>query len=233
MSARAVSRANVASARAPPSRRRRDVGPARVVVARASASAEEMKMLKEATTKLRECAKRGAASTAVDVLVGLGRDGVTPDAFAATACISACVNGRNMELAQKVYDEIFEKAVCDPDEVAVVELAKGYLNADPPGWGRAMQLVNGAKDKYAITLTSVTYNMLLQCCSATNDLMRAEEIVDRMVDEEVRGAQLLLARFLAPGRSQDNNSVEPRLSAWRRMMKQLGALHPSLNLLLV
>ena len=28
-----------------------------------------------------------------------------------------------------------------------------------------MQLVNGAKDKYAITLTSVTYNMLLQCCS--------------------------------------------------------------------
>ena len=164
-------------------------------------------MLKEATTKLRECAKRGAASTAVDVLVGLGRDGVTPDAFAATACISACVNGRNMELAQKVYDEIFEKGVCDPDEVAVVELAKGYLNADPPGWGRAMQLVNGAKDKYAITLTSVTYNMLLQCCSATNDLMRAEEIVDRMVDEEVRGAQLHLARFLAPGRSQDNNSV--------------------------
>ena len=79
-----------------------------------------MKMLKEATTKLRECAKRGAASTAVDVLVGLGRDGVTPDAFAATACISACVNGRNMELAQKVYDEIFEKGVCDPDEVAVV-----------------------------------------------------------------------------------------------------------------
>ena len=144
-----------------------------------------MKMLKEATTKLRECAKRGAASTAVDVLVGLGRDGVTPDAFAATACISAGVNGRNMELAQKVYDEIFEKGVCDPDEVAVVELAKGYLNADPPGWGRAMQLVNGAKDKYAITLTSVTYNMLLQCCSATNDLMRAEEIVDRMVDEEV------------------------------------------------
>ena len=31
-----------------------------------------------------------------------------------------------------MYDEIFEKGVCDPDEVAVVELAKGYLNADPP-----------------------------------------------------------------------------------------------------
>ena len=185
MSARAVSRANVAAPHALPSWRRRDVGPARRVVARASASAEEVKILKEATTKLRECAKRGAAATAVDVLVGLGRDGVTPDAFATTACISACVNGKNMELAQKVYDEIFEKGVCDPDEVAVAELAKGYLNADPPGWGRAMQLVNGAKDKYAITLTSVTYNVLLQCCSATNDLMRAEEIVDRMVDEEV------------------------------------------------
>lgn len=94
---------------------------------RAMASSEEMRILKDTTTKLRECAKRGAAATAVDLLVGLGREGVTPDAFAATACISACVNGKNMELAQKVYDEIFEKEVCAPDEVAVAELAKGYL----------------------------------------------------------------------------------------------------------
>ena len=121
----------------------------------------------------------------MDLLVGLGREGVTPDAFAATACISACVNGKNMELAQKVYDEIFEKEVCAPDEVAVAELAKGYLNMDPPGWGRAMQLVNGAREKYDIALTSVTYNVLLNCCSASNDLLRAEEIVDRMVDEDV------------------------------------------------
>ena len=152
---------------------------------RAMASSEEMRILKDTTTKLRECAKRGAAATAVDLLVGLGREGVTPDAFAATACISACVNGKNMELAQKVYDEIFEKEVCAPDEVAVAELAKGYLNMDPPGWGRAMQLVNGAREKHDIALTSVTYNVLLTCCSASNDLLRAEEIVDRMVDEDV------------------------------------------------
>lgn len=152
---------------------------------RAMASSEEMRILKDTTTKLRECAKRGAAATAVDLLVGLGREGVTPDAVAATACISACVNGKNMELAQKVYDEIFEKEVCAPDEVAVAELAKGYLNMDPPGWGRAMQLVNGAREKHDIALTSVTYNVLLNCCSASNDLLRAEEIVDRMVDEDV------------------------------------------------
>jgi pentatricopeptide repeat protein len=154
-------------------------------VTRASASPEETKILKETTTRLRECAKRGAAASAVDLLVGLGRDGVTPDAFATTACITACVNGKNMELAQKVYDEIFEKEVCDPDEVAVAELARGYLGLDPPGWGRAMQLVNGARAKYDYDLTSVTYNVLLSACAVTNDLARAEEIVDRMVDEEV------------------------------------------------
>jgi len=174
------------------SRRRRQPRPAFTSFARtvrtttrASASPEETKILKETTTRLRGCAKRGAAASAVDLLVGLGRDGVTPDAFATTACITACVNGKNMELAQKVYDEIFEKEVCDPDEVAVAELARGYLGLDPPGWGRAMQLVNGARAKYGYELTSVTYNVLLSACAVTNDLARAEEIVDRMVDEEV------------------------------------------------
>jgi len=148
-------------------------------------TAEEMRTLKQTTTKLRECAKKGAASAAVDLLVSLGALGVAPDATCATACISACVNGSNMELAQKVYDEIFEKGVCEPDEVAVAEIARGYLGMDPPGWGSAMALVNGAKTKYGIAPSSVTYNVLLSTCAVTNDLMRAEEIVDRMVDEDV------------------------------------------------
>ena len=159
--------------------------PPRRAVTTSAHTAEQLKTLKMTTTKLRECAKRGAASTAVDLLVGLGAQGVTPDATCATACISACVNGSNMELAQKVYDEIFEKGVCVPDEVAVAEIAKGYLKLDPPGWGRAMQLVNGARQKYGVEPSSVTYNVLLSTCAATNDLMRAEEIVDRMVDEDV------------------------------------------------
>ena len=58
-------------------------------------------MLKEATTKLRECAKRGGGvdggGRAVD---WEGRGGLRTRSRH-TACISACVNGRNMELAQK------------------------------------------------------------------------------------------------------------------------------------
>ena len=119
------------------------------------------------------------------MLVSLGREGATPDALATSACISACVNGKNVELARRVYDEIFEKGVAMPDEVAVAEMAKGYLSLDPPGWGPAMAVVNGARDKYGIELTSVTYNVLLNCCAASNDLPRAEEIIDRMVDEDV------------------------------------------------
>lgn len=153
--------------------------------ARASASANEREILRETTTKIRECAKRGAANAAVDLLVSLNGLGATPDARATSATLTACVNGRDVELARRVYDEIFEKGVAVPDEVAVAEMAKGYLSLDPPSWGQAMSVVNGAKDRHGIELTSVTYNALLSCCTTTNDLARAEEIVDRMVDEGV------------------------------------------------
>lgn len=163
-------------------RRRR----ARVIAPRALGDdVSETALLKETTKKIRECARRGAAAAAVNLLVSLGREGATPDALATSACISACVNGKNVELARRVYDEIFEKGVAMPDEVAVAEMAKGYLSLDPPGWGPAMAVVNGARDKYGIELTSVTYNVLLNCCAASNDLPRAEEIIDRMVDEDV------------------------------------------------
>ena len=146
-------------------------------------------ILREVTKKLRDCVKRKAPSSAVDLLVSLGRDhGIEPDARAASTCIAACIAGRDLDMAEKVFEQVFEGGVCEPDEIAVVELVKGYLTIgreNVPLWQKATSLCAKMTNEYGITRTAVTYNVLLQCCANTNDFERAEEIIDTMYDEEV------------------------------------------------
>jgi pentatricopeptide repeat protein len=141
------------------------------------------------TKKLRDCVKRKAPSSAVDLLVSLGRDhGIEPDARAASTCIAACIAGRDLDMAEKVFEQVFEGGVCEPDEIAVAELVKGYLTIgreNVPLWQKATSLCAKMTNEYGITRTAVTYNVLLQCCANTNDFERAEEIIDTMYDEEV------------------------------------------------
>jgi len=146
-------------------------------------------ILRDVTKKLRDCVKRKAPSSAVDLLVSLGRDhGIEPDARAASTCIAACIAGRDLDMAEKVFEQVFEGGVCEPDEIAVVELVKGYLTIgreNVPLWQKAKSLCGKMTNEYGITRTAVTYNVLLQCCANTNDFERAEEIIDTMYDEEV------------------------------------------------
>ena len=146
-------------------------------------------ILRDVTKKLRDCVKRKAPSSAVDLLVSLGRDhGIEPDARAASTCIAACIAGRDLDMAEKVFEQVFEGGVCEPDEIAVVELVKGYLTIgreNMPLWQKATSLCAKMTNEYGITRTAVTYNVLLQCCANTNDFERAEEIIDTMYDEEV------------------------------------------------
>ena len=86
---------------------------------RALSEEEKDELLQDVTRKLMDCRRCKAASNAVDLLVGLGQEGVEPDLMASTACLGACVAANNMELAQKVFEEVFEKGVVDPDEVAL------------------------------------------------------------------------------------------------------------------
>jgi pentatricopeptide repeat protein len=135
--------------------------------------------------------KDTSKSTADDgaLLVSLGRDhGIEPDARAASTCIAACIAGRDLDMAEKVFEQVFEGGVCEPDEIAVVELVKGYLTIgreNVPLWQKATSLCAKMTNEYGITRTAVTYNVLLQCCANTNDFERAEEIIDTMYDEEV------------------------------------------------
>ena len=154
-----------------------------------SETTSSKQILRDVTKKLRDCVKRKAPSSAVDLLVSLGRDhGIEPDARAASTCIAACIAGRDLDMAEKVFEQVFEGGVCEPDEIAVVELVKGYLTIgreNVPLWQKATSLCAKMTNEYGITRTAVTYNVLLQCCANTNDFERAEEIIDTMYDEEV------------------------------------------------
>ena len=152
-------------------------------------TSSNQQILRDVTKKLRDCVKRKAPSSAVDLLVSLGRDhGIEPDARAASTCIAACIAGRDLDMAEKVFEQVFEGGVCEPDEIAVAELVKGYLTIgreNVPLWQKATSLCAKMTNEYGITRTAVTYNVLLQCCANTNDFERAEEIIDTMYDEEV------------------------------------------------
>ncbi len=152
-------------------------------------TSSNQQILRDVTKKLRDCVKRKAPSSAVDLLVSLGRDhGIEPDARAASTCIAACIAGWDLDMAEKVFEQVFEGGVCEPDEIAVVELVKGYLTIgreNVPLWQKATSLCAKMTNEYGITRTAVTYNVLLQCCANTNDFERAEEIIDTMYDEEV------------------------------------------------
>ena len=70
-------------------------------------------ILRDTTKKLRDCVKRKAPSSAIELLVSLGRDhGIEPDARAASTCIAACIAGRDLDMAEKVFSSRCLKAAC-------------------------------------------------------------------------------------------------------------------------
>lgn len=148
------------------------------------AAGDEEVNLKDVTRKLMDCRKRKAASNAVDLLVSLGRAGIEPDLLASTACLGACVAAGKMDLALKVFEEVFDKRVVEPDEVVFTELIRGYLASSPPSWTRAMNTLD-RMEAFDVVPGALSYNILLAKCADDNELERAEDIVDRMAAEGV------------------------------------------------
>jgi pentatricopeptide repeat protein len=146
---------------------------------------EDEVTLRDVTRKLVDCRRRKAAANAVDLLVSLGRAGIEPDLFAATTCLGACVASGKQDLALKVFEEVFQKGVVKPDEVVFAELIRGHLATVPPAWPRAIALLNRMRTEHGVEPTALSYNLLLAKCADDNELERAEELVDRMADEEI------------------------------------------------
>lgn len=110
--------------------------------------------------------------------------GVQPDAQAATALVAACVQSRQMELANNVFQELFGDFL-EPDEVTFAVLIRGHGAKDPPDWVAIDATLSMMRGTYGIQPTSVVFNALLEVCVRSKDVDRGLDVMDRMAAEGV------------------------------------------------
>ena len=120
------------------------------------------------------------AREAVGELAAMARLGVQPDTQSATALLDACMRSKKIEIAESVFDELFN-GLLFPDEVTFAVMLRGYGGQDPPRWTAISNAIATMEKDYGISASTLTYNALLEVCSKTNDITRGKEIIARMV----------------------------------------------------
>ncbi|KAG1672292.1 hypothetical protein FOA52_004307 [Chlamydomonas sp. UWO 241] len=142
----------------------------------------QLDILSATTRRIKELGAKGRTKDAIQALADLSKQGVEPDTVAATTLVRACT--RDMALAKSVFDELFVDFL-QPDEVTFAVLLRGYGTSDPPAWTNIDATLTSMSKTYNIEPTSTCYNVLLEVCARTNDLDRGQDVIDRMVADEV------------------------------------------------
>lgn len=69
----------------------------------------------------------------------------------------------------------------EPDDVVFAVLIRGYgLASNPPDWTAVARLLSRMQTEFDVQMTINVYNALLELCASSNDLVRAEELLDKM-----------------------------------------------------
>lgn len=69
----------------------------------------------------------------------------------------------------------------EPDDVVFAVLIRGYgLSSNPPDWTAVARLLSRMQTEFDVQMTINVYNALLELCASSNDLVRAEELLDKM-----------------------------------------------------
>jgi pentatricopeptide repeat protein len=75
----------------------------------------------------------------------------------------------------------------EPDDIVFAILIRGYGQAsNPPDWTSVARLLSRMQAEFDVKMTINVYNALLELCAASNDLVRAEELLSKM---EAQGIQ--------------------------------------------
>jgi pentatricopeptide repeat protein len=143
-------------------------------------TAEEIRVRTEVTRRIKELGRQGKAREAVGELAAMARLGVQPDCQSATALLDACMRSRKIEIAESVFDELFN-GLLTPDEVTFAVMLRGYGSQEPPRWTAISNAIATMEKDFGISASTLTYNALLDICSKTNDITRGQEIIARMV----------------------------------------------------
>ena len=150
------------------------------VAAAAPPTADEIRVRAEVTRRIKELGRQGKAREAVGELAAMARLGVQPDTQSATALLDACMRSKKIEIAESVFDELFN-GLLFPDEVTFAVMLRGYGGQEPPRWTAISNAIATMEKDYGISASTLTYNALLEVCSKTNDITRGQEIIARMV----------------------------------------------------
>jgi pentatricopeptide repeat protein len=68
-----------------------------------------------------------------------------------------------------------------PDDVVFSVLIRGLGQAsNPPDWEAVARLLTRMQKEFEVPMTVTVYNSLLGLCAMSNDLVRAEELIDKM-----------------------------------------------------
>lgn len=140
---------------------------------------------KEVTKRIIKFGRTNNPHEAVQALVDMGLKGVQPDIKAATATLAACVSCGQIQLAAKVYDEIFLQRVVKPDLLVFETLLRGYMACTPPQWGKSEALVAEMERVFGLQPSAATFNTLLEGCVRSNDTEMGNKLLDRMVAKDV------------------------------------------------
>jgi pentatricopeptide repeat protein len=146
----------------------------------AAPTPEETRVRTEVTRRIKELGRQGKAREAVGELAAMARLGVQPDTQSATALLDACMRSKKVEIAESVFDELFN-GLLSPDEVTFAVMLRGYGSQEPPRWTAISNAIATMEKDFGITASTLTYNALLDICSKTNDITRGSEIITRMV----------------------------------------------------
>lgn len=73
-----------------------------------------------------------------------------------------------------------------PDDIVFCILIRGLGQSNPPDWTAVAQLLGRMQNEFEVPMTVSVYNSLLEVCAATNDVVRAEELCDKMLAQGIQ-----------------------------------------------
>lgn len=138
----------------------------------------------EVTRRISILGRQGRPREAVQELAALARLGVQPDTQAVTALLNACAKNGNMDMAQRVFNEMFGEFL-QPDVISFCVMIKGFGDQDPPRWTAISDLLKTMGTTYKLTPSVDLYNVLLEICVRTKDEERGSELITRMLAAKI------------------------------------------------
>eukprot|EP00899_Mesostigma_viride_P002316 jgi/Mesvir1/12085/Mv00361-RA.1 len=136
------------------------------------------------TREIRKLGRDGQGEKAFRMLKDAGTRGLAIDLMAVTAVIGACIQGRQMAVAEEAFSHFFESGELAPDDVVFVAMIRGYGECKPPQWDK-VGLTMSKMRRFGLRPSIMHYNQLLALAVAANDTPRATQLIDRMVSERV------------------------------------------------